>query len=165
MAPIVANYRQTVTATVYWNKSRNNDYAINRSVYRLYVSALAKAKPRHTWMTITVCWFSIKIRFFVVGENRGCKCNTKSNSWWWKLVKSLHSDSTQRAPHSLFIVLASCSALFMKIKATQDLKVKSKQKLTVPKGWGVFNWHFCLCPLTIRRRRENSLFSNILNYY
>ena len=45
----------------------------------------------------------------------------------------------------------------LKIEATQDLKVKSTQKPTVPEAWGVFNWHFCYCPLTIKRGEKEPI--------
>lgn len=74
----------------------------------------------------------------------------QKHSQWYDLVKSLHTELKKKS--SLPIAVPSSFALFMKIKATQDLKVKSTQKLTVSKAWSVFNWHFCLCPSTIKRK-------------
>lgn len=48
--------------------------------------------------------------------------------------------------------------LFLKTEATQDLKVKSTQRLTVPKPWGVFNCHFWHCPMTIKEVRKGAYF-------
>lgn len=51
------------------------------------------------------------------------------------LVKSLHTKSSPERPlYSLPIVLPSSSAPSVKIEPTQDLKVKSAQKQTVPKA-------------------------------
>ena len=104
-----------------------------------------------SWCLTYTCW---QTEFAWMVKNN-CESSYGPHSKCCDLVKSLHTKSfTERPLNSPFIVLPSSSDPSVKIMATQDLKVKSSQKQTVPEARGVFNWHFCLCPVTIKRKEK-----------